>query len=569
MKKNLLLILVVIFVLDFIVFANGLGGGFVYDDNLVLSHGLFSEPLKFLHFLNQPYFEDLSQAGLYRPLTQISFAFNFLAGQRPLGFHLINIILHGLNSFLIFLLAMKLFSDKTLGWLAAILFLVLPIHAEGVSSIVGRAELLSFFFGIGTILLWMDKRYLLSGLAILLALLSKETAIAIPAILLLLSIRLGRSYGWICYQGAAFLIYLLLRLFTLGADSFGVKAEFIFNPLVQAPFFSRIFTAAKVLLLYLQKIFLPYNLSADYSYNQIPLISSATNVFGWLGILLLAFLIWVVCRPKKYFLAVATMLFLLPYLIVSNLIIPIGTIMGDRLMYLPSLGMVLLLSWILAGLVRWKKLAGLATCVILIVIFSLVTIRQNRVWADEESLMRHAYNESPNSVIVKANLGVLLLNKDRELARRLALEAYAQYPDQVKNLNLLAALAVIDKNLPEGQRFLERALALRPYHQGTLENLSRVYFTQNKFAEAERTLGELATRYGGAGNVIFYAVVKVQNRKYQETLEVLHGYFGNSADETVTTVRDFAEAKLNLRKSTRQIEERFAATTSSFRYSQK
>lgn len=570
---NFFSIIIVFFVLGFAIFANGLDGGFIYDDNLVLSHTIFKTPTKFLSFLGEPYFDDVPQAGLYRPFTQISFALNFLVGHKPLGFHLVNIVLHSLNSFLVFFLIFKLFNSRTLSIVTAILFLVLPIHVEAVSSIVGRAELLSFFFGVIAILLWVNKRYLLSGIGLLLALLSKETAIIIPVILILLSVCYRRSYGWLWYQAFAFLIYFLLRLQVLGSNSFGVKAELVFNPLVYASFFSRILTASKVLLVYLQKIFVPYNLAADYSYNQIPVITSSANVVGWLGILILVALIFVVYKfikhKEKYFLAISVTFFLLPYLVISNLIFPIGTIMGDRLMYLPSLGATLVLGWLFTWVIKRNKFVGFTALVALVIIFSFMTVKQNAVWATEETLMQDAYNKSPNSVITKTNLGVLMLNKNKDLAKQLSLAVYQQYPDHVKNLNLRAALEVLDGNLVEAEEFLERALQLHPRHQGTLENISHVYFSQNKFADAEQTLHELATRYGGTGNVVFYAVVKIQNQKYREALEILNKYFGNNTNETVVAVKEFAESRLSLRKSSRQIEEQFAAVASLFRYSQK
>lgn len=571
-KKNLWLTFLVIVVFGLLIFGNGLNGGFVYDDNLVLSHSLFNNPAIFLSFFSESYFEDVPQAGLYRPLTQISFAINFLFSHKPFGFHLVNVFLHSLNSFLVFLLAIKLFNDKKLGWLVAGLFLVLPIHVEAVTSIVGRAELLSFFFGLGAIYLWIDKRYLLTAGALLLALLSKETAVVIPVLLILFSIHFGRKFSWLWYQVISFAIYLVFRLSALGSNSFGVKAEFLYNPLAHVAFFSRIFTAAKVFLLYLQKIFVPYNLSADYSYNQIPVIKSFNNFSGWVGILLLAVLIFIIFKfirhKEKHFWAIAIAFFLLPYLVISNLIIPVGTIMGERLMYFSSFGAVLVLGWIFNKIIGLRKYIGMAVFVILIVGFGLVTIKQNAVWATEETLMLDSYNKSPNSIITQTNLGVLMLNKDVNFTRRLSLKAYSQYPNHVKNLNLQSALAVIDKDLPKAEIFLERALVLRPYHQGTLENISRVYFTQNKLAEAVKTLETLATRYGGVGNVIFYSVAKIQIGKYQEAIEILDNYFGETANETVQTVKDFAKMKLNLIASNRELEKNYTSVMGSFRYNQ-
>lgn len=555
------------------VFGNGLNGQFVYDDNLVLSHPQFTHPGGFLAFLGEPYFEDVPQAGLYRPLTQISLAFNFLFSGRPFGFHLTNIFLHLINTLLAVWLVRKLIGSEWVSWLAGLIFLVIPVHVEAVTSIVGRAELLAFGLGVGTVWLWLNKRYWLAGMGLMLALLSKETAVSIPIILALLAYIQRRGWGWLWPQLAAIGTYLVLRLAVLGGHAFGVKAEFIFNPLAVIPVWQRILTAAKVLLLYLQKIFVPYNLSADYSYNQIPVVTSLANPAAWLGIGVLTGMGWLAYRSVKSrqlnIPALTVMFFLPPYLVISNLIVPIGTIMGDRLMYFPSLGAAILLGGGLLWLVKRQRIVGGLALIAVLMVFSYLTVRQNRVWANEETLMRAAYEKSPRSVVAKANLGVIILNSDTALARQLAQEVYQQYPDHVKNLNLLAALAVKDRDFPAAQQWLERALALRPYHQGALENLSRVYFTQNKLNEAETALHTLATRYGGTGNVIFYAVVKVQNGKYQEATAILDSYFGATSDETGQTLKHYAEAKLGRQPLTKELDNRYKQLAASFRYGQK
>ncbi|TSC88939.1 MAG: hypothetical protein G01um10142_561 [Parcubacteria group bacterium Gr01-1014_2] len=195
------IVFIILLLVGFSVFFNGLKGDFVHDDLLVLSHSFFSQSAKVLNFFSEPYFEDFYQAGLYRPLTQISFRLNFLFGSSPFSFHLVNILLHIINSFLIYLLVSKIINSdgririperspqgrSEVALFACLLFLVLPIHVEAVTSIVGRAELFSFLFGILTLLLWLDTKYFFSAITLFLALLSKESAIAVMPIIFLLN----------------------------------------------------------------------------------------------------------------------------------------------------------------------------------------------------------------------------------------------------------------------------------------------------------------------------------------------------------------------------------------------
>src|SRR3990167_11556474 len=107
--------------------------------------------------------------------------------------------------------------------------------------------------------------------------------------------------------------------------------------------------------MYLEKLLWPINLSADYSYNTIKVVTNLFNSWQSItGLMVLFILIMalVLPRTRKSILALGVVIFLFPYLIISNLIFPIGTIMGERLMYFPSLGFVVLLAWLLERLLK-------------------------------------------------------------------------------------------------------------------------------------------------------------------------------------------------------------------------
>ncbi len=590
------LIFVSFLLVGFAVFFNGLSGDFVHDDILVLSHSFLSQPSKVFNFFGESYFEDFRQAGLYRPLTQISFAFNFLFSKSPFGFHLVNVLLHIANSFLIYLFLKKLVGNLRLSLVASLLFLVLPIHVEAVTSIVGRAELLSFFFGMLTLLLWLapleaararsvSLPLMGSAMTLFLAFLSKETAVAIPAIVLLSRYykkrgvaRVGdphraqiaiEHYGgqgegsretgiasderqdpefwkWFIYYLIVFGLYFSMRIAVLGQYAFKTKVEFIFNPLAYAYFFERFWTALKVLCLYIWKIFVPYRLSADYSYDQIPVV---TNLFSsplaLIGLAFLGLMLWVSYRilwGRKYsVLDWVLIFFFLPFLVISNLIFPTGTIMAERLMYFPSVGMLIVLAAAIDSAIKQSsklsKQLGWAALLILVVLYSFLTINRNQVWANRETLLTDIFKKSPNSIVAKTEYGILVLNRDKELSRNLSLEVYEKYPDYVQNLNLRAAIAIQDSNFREAENFLERALELRSKHQNTLQNLSRVYFTLGKYQKAEETLKVLVSEYGGKGNVIFYALVQAKNGHFDQARQTLYSFFGSEVkDESALKV---------------------------------
>lgn len=524
-------VLALFFIIGFLIFFNALNGDFIHDDLLVLSHSFFSQPSKILSFFSQPYFEGFYQAGLYRPLTQFSFGLNFLISSSPFGFHLINVLLHLINTFLIFLFLKKLTANERLSLISALLFLVIPIHVEAVTSIIGRAELLSFFFGILTLLLWFNSRYFFSAITLFLALLSKESAVAVPAIIFLFSWHYRKKWHWVPYHVGALIFYFILRIAVLGQYAFKTKVEFIFNPLAYVSFFERFFTSLKIMILYLAKIFVPYKLSADYSYNQIPIVKSLfSSPLSLIGLVFLCLMLWrvyqILRRKKGVILDWILLFFFLPFLVVSNIIFPTGTIMAERLMYFSSLGAVMILALVIERLFKFSKRAGIIFLLIILAIYGLLIISQNRVWASREALLTDSFKKSPDSVVSKTEFGILMFERDKELAKQLSLEVYEKYPDYIQNLNLRAAVEVKDGNLIEAEKFLERALELRPKHQNTLQNLSRVYFTLGKYPEAEKALKILASEYGGTGNVIFYALIQAKNNHFDESRQTIYDFFG-------------------------------------------
>src|SRR3989344_924714 len=508
--------------IGFIIFSNGLQGDFVYDDQTVLSHSYFENFSQTLNFFSQPYFEDFTKAGLYRPLTQISFAFNFLFSRSPFGFHLFNLTLHIANSILAFFVLRRLTNSSQISFVAGLLFLVLPIHVEAVTSIVGRAELLVFLFSLLTILFWLRDRALISAIMFLLALLSKETAVVLPVILLLLSFRHSFKKKWWWYFGTVLGIYFAVRMGILGKYAFSAKPENIF--------------------------------------------SSAPALVG-LGIL--AAIIWPMARYLRNRqlnpLVLASILFFFPYFLISNLVFPIGTIMGDRLMYLPSLGALLALSFILNKLIRGRERLFYAIIGIVVVFYGWQTFQQNIVWQTQEKLFTTMYERSPKSVAAKTNYGIMKLGSDPELARSLASSVYEEYPDYIQNLNLMAAISVMDKRFEEAAKFLERALGFRPYHQNTLHNLSRVYASLGRYDQAEKSLSVLASRYGGEGNVIFYTVALCQNGKFDLAIQIIQQYFGlNTSNDSAIAVLEYAELSMSGRTLNREITSEFTRLSDPF-----
>ena len=182
---------------------------FVYDDTrIVKENWIVKNPDTWYRFLLTSYWpprtpDERRMPGadvLYRPMTIETLRLEYLIhGGNTLGYHLVNVILHGLISAMTCAVAWRLWSNPTAGFAAGILFAVHPLHADAVTPIVGLCELLAAFFS-----LWLVARHLRAGpltgsalvrfhigstLLFAAALFSKEHALFIWPIILLIDIR--------------------------------------------------------------------------------------------------------------------------------------------------------------------------------------------------------------------------------------------------------------------------------------------------------------------------------------------------------------------------------------------
>jgi hypothetical protein len=167
----------IVFVLALLAYLNNLGNGFVYDDRFIIQESQVVQELDWASMVGSSYWGELVQAGLYRPLTLLSFGLNrAFGGPEPFGFHLVNNFLHATASVVVFYFAIALGAGRLTSLAAGVLFAVHPIHTEAVNGIVGRAEIFALLFLVSALLLFVRGRGTAVAILLLLALLSKESA---------------------------------------------------------------------------------------------------------------------------------------------------------------------------------------------------------------------------------------------------------------------------------------------------------------------------------------------------------------------------------------------------------
>ncbi len=432
-------------------YANSAGNAYVLDDGPLLAANARIRDLSNLsRFFTSDYWGPARSSGLYRPLATTSYALGYAAGGAdPLGQHVINIALHALNSALLLLLLLRLTGSTALAAAAAFLFAAHAVHAEAVANVAGgRPELMAGCFFLLALLAHVARwratpaasrrLHAASLLAFALALLSKESAATLIGVIYLADVVYGgartpswRSFGEVLkarfasvYLGYGLVVvgYLGVRLLVLGDGASLPAPSALDNPLVllSAPW--RIASALDVALRYGWLLLFPARLSYDYSFDQVLLIDSFSDprLLGVvvLGVATPALLAWSLRRSKDFFFALA--FFGVTFSVVSNAIVPIGTILGERLLYLPSIGFCLGVAVVLRGALgrlslppRTRTLLFAALVALCVALHAGRTLVRNRDWRSEEALWLHDLAVSPRSAKVQSNAGAIYTEQGR------------------------------------------------------------------------------------------------------------------------------------------------------------
>ena len=182
---------VISFLLVALCYVNSLPNDFVFDDAPIVSSNPVIRTISPIQFLKSPYWTKQQYAGIYRPFVVFSLSVDYAIWKRwAPGFRLTNLAVHAISGVLVFSLCETIAGGGIVPLIAMIIYLVHPVHTDAVTTIVGRSELFAACFFLAAWLLFRKGRTGWTALAFFLAVLSKENAIVLPAILLL-----DRSYS--------------------------------------------------------------------------------------------------------------------------------------------------------------------------------------------------------------------------------------------------------------------------------------------------------------------------------------------------------------------------------------
>ena len=391
-------------VLTFIVFSPSLKCGFTNwdDDSLITSNPLvIGKSIQFKQI-----FTTTVDGNDYYPVTFLSFAFNYqLSKLNPMPYHLWNVLLHVINTLLVFAFVFIITRrNLIMASIVALFFGIHPMHIESVTWIMERKDVLFMFFffsGLLTYLRFSESRkavwYCITAFLFILSCLSKATAVVFPAILILidylLNIQLNRKM--FIEKIPLFLISLTFIIITYLLHKNGSLQTYT----QQKTFIHRIIFACYDLLWYVYKLLIPTNLSNYYPYpdeNAIPAIYYLSPVILVCILTLLCFF----ARKEKAILFGLTFYFLGIVLMLQ--LIPTGGgffNMADRYSYLPSVGLLFVAAHFINS--AWQKKNKfryllMGTLFVYLCCFSFQTYARTKIWQNSETLWADAINKNPD-----------------------------------------------------------------------------------------------------------------------------------------------------------------------------
>jgi protein O-mannosyl-transferase len=410
------------------VYLNALQNGFALDDVHIIERNVRVHNLRDLGAIwLTPYWPGSGEyLGLYRPLPIFLYAIQWAAGGGdPLVFHATSILMHVGVTLLVFLLLERL-ATSAAAFVGALLFAVHPVHVEAVANVVGQAELIAAAATLGACLLHAvrpDRIDVAWGRRLALALLfaigvfAKESAVVLPALLVAVDlvqrrVDLSRD-GLLRYASAMLMpvflmaavlgLYLVLRFDALGGALMGVDA----GP--QLPYLReeyRLLNAFRAFPEYLRLLFFPQDLIADYAPGVILPVERFSGMVV-LGAVILAVLGGLALLTPWTAAGFPAAWFLISIVTVSNLFFPVGVIVAERTLYLPSfaLSALVALAWDYTRARQGgraergtrRRLVPAALVAIAIVALAARTWTRNLDWRDTAAVQRALLRDHPES----------------------------------------------------------------------------------------------------------------------------------------------------------------------------
>lgn len=473
-----------LFIICLSVYFSSLNNDFIFDDNFIVVKNIYIKNFAFLpklfkidifHFAHP---ENPSLGKYYRPLQALSYSVDYFFWKlNPAGYRLVNILIHSLNAFLLFLLVRVIFKDNLFALLSAVLFCVHPIQASDVAFISVRAVPLALLFMLLSIITSIkyflhNKRPCLyfSLFFFAFALLSWETSLLLPLLIILCAFFSGVDKKKILWGILPFvftaMIYLIFRSRFIPCDKlypaslFSIKnlngylyhAGDYFSQLIIPAGFQKIIlndsTALKI-------IFLFFSLSV-FSFSLIKAVFFKNRKAGFALIF--------------YFIA------MLPLFRLWDTIPFFGAVVSEHYVYIASAGFFMLISCLLLDLRRYLRRAAVTGIFLLIAGYSFLTIINNANYKDDITFYNHIISLDRENTLVRVNLGTAYYQKKLyDKAKEQAVFVLSRNPFEWEAVLLLGNISKDKGELQKAAELYRKVLMLYPKSSKAFNNLALIY----------------------------------------------------------------------------------------------
>lgn len=528
---------------------------FVWDDHRhILENPALNDPWiipqSFTDFGQAAHFEKAQL--LYRPVFLLSLAADAAFwGKNPVGFHLTNILLHAFVTLLIFEFLRKWTGSFRIAWISSAVFAVHPIHVESVAWISARAELLMCLFLLVSFLAFSRscdssgiKSWgwtLAEGLAFLTALLSKETAIVFPGLIVLICYS-RKLHSWKSVLPSLIITILISLGYLFSRSSTLLTVD------------SRSWYESGMAILYvtgeyLRLLLFPVSLKALYD------LPSLTFMDQWVIRSVVILGIWViglVVAMRRSPIIFSAMTWVLISLVPAYSLFMYTSVspIAERLLYLPSIGFALLCGMLLSTMYdrfgsQYLKPIATGIVMFLLCAYAIGTMHSNKAWANEQRLWENTVHENPENSLAHFNLATAYF--DRKQWQK-AIQEYQKavsikpvYPEAYSNIgNAYSELGSRDLAIEQ----YKTAIRQKATYGDAYNNLAVTYHEIGRDDLAQKTLESAvqmspmsADVHNNLGNVF------TVQKQWEKAIE--------QYEEALRLKPNYPEARLNLERAHR------------------
>jgi tetratricopeptide (TPR) repeat protein len=440
--------------LIFLVYLPALPNGFVWDDHLrIENNGSLDAAVNIIKMFDPQQYVRIAAEPTFRPVVLIlRFINHALWGGWAPGHHLINILLHMLVALLLYFVALRYLKNIWAACFTALFFGIHPLTTETVGIISFHADILAGIFFLTALLSYWNYRFTKKTYwfwitlgCYLLAALSKENAIILPAVILVAECFWQKEHPWPYRKHLmAFTGFLLVcAVFYLLRFKLYIPSMEYYSQVKQLPLPGALSTTGRLFLLYLSKIFWPLRLTAWEPFER----STALTMQGFCGILVLLLFVALLFRLLQrrnptFFGGAWFLLLLLPML---QFIPTVSSVFAERWAYFPLMGVSLTLGALLLLLFNkdhlpHKKAIPLIVVTILI-LFGLRTSWRGPDLNNDLSLWQSALAADPDNHYVMGALGDIYMGRQQyDKALKVLHRANKIAPDDIYVLSVMAAV---------------------------------------------------------------------------------------------------------------------------------